>query len=264
MGNFPLCLLFFILIAMASVAAETYLEKYGKLREELINPLKYNYKVRPENETFINITLDFRTLDKLDIASQSLSTTFLLYMSWIDERLTWPSTTDIEYMIYSINEIWTPNLVITNYMDNVGLLGIIEDGPVPLRVSNEGHVVWALREAATTTCEVNVTFYPYDHQTCNIEIMEWAHPISEVDLLPLGIHKHSYLEDGEWSFESSSQHIEEEIGSHNQTYRRIKYTFKFRRCIHCYIDDVWCSYDCWFIGVAFLRRHQGKEGKQGK
>ncbi|XP_067662181.1 neuronal acetylcholine receptor subunit alpha-6-like isoform X2 [Haliotis asinina] len=156
-------------------------------------------------------------------------------MSWIDERLTWPSTTNIEYLIYSIKEIWTPNLVITNYVDDFGLIGIYEDGPVPLRVSNEGRVVWTLRVATTTTCQADITYYPYDIQTCQIQVMEWAHPVNEVDLLPEGIVSSSFQSDGEWELQSAYLESYGEIGAHNSTYEKIKYTFHFQRQFHWYI-----------------------------
>ncbi|XP_071096263.1 neuronal acetylcholine receptor subunit beta-4-like isoform X2 [Haliotis cracherodii] len=156
-------------------------------------------------------------------------------MSWIDERLTWPSSTGIDYLIYSIKEIWTPNLVITNYVNDFGLIGIYEDGPVPLRVSNEGRVVWALRVATTTTCQADITYYPYDTQTCDVHVMEWAHPMSEVDLLPEGIVSSSFQSDGEWELLDKTLQSGEEVGAHNLTYEKIKYTFFFQRQFQWYI-----------------------------
>ncbi|XP_046582681.1 neuronal acetylcholine receptor subunit beta-4-like [Haliotis rubra] len=235
MGNLPLCLLFFILISVAPLSARTFLEDYGDLRESLVDETKYNFKVRPANETVINITLDLTTLNKLDIGSQTLTSTFLLYMSWIDERLTWPSTTNINYLIYSIKEIWTPNLVITNYVNDFGLIGIYEDGPVPLRVSYEGRVVWTLRVATTTTCQADITYYPYDTQTCQVQIMEWAHPFNEVDLVPEGIESSSFQSDGEWELLNASLESAGDIGAHNSTYKKIKYTFHFQRQFQWYI-----------------------------
>ncbi|XP_046376356.2 neuronal acetylcholine receptor subunit beta-4-like isoform X1 [Haliotis rufescens] len=235
MGKLPLLLLFPLFISVPPLAAKSFLEAYGDLRESLVEPTKYNFKVRPANETVINITLDLTTLNNLDIGSQTLTSTFLLYMSWIDERLTWPSTTGIDYLIYSIKEIWTPNLVITNYVNDFGLIGIYEDGPVPLRVSIEGRVVWTLRVATTTTCQADITYYPYDTQACDVHVMEWAHPMSEVDLLPEGIVSSSFQSDGEWDLLDKTLQSGGEVGAHNLTYEKIKYTFFFQRHFQWYI-----------------------------
>ncbi|XP_071086490.1 neuronal acetylcholine receptor subunit beta-4-like [Haliotis cracherodii] len=211
--------------------------EYTRQREELLNQSNYDPNVRPSRSTNVTIKLNLHSLNELDIGSQTLSTTIYFHITWYDGRLTWvPSITETECIAFTIHEVWTPNLSVRNNKYEKGLLGIYGDGPIPLRVCNNGTVVWIFRVTPITTCQAVITHYPYDTQRCLLEIGEWTHPLNEVDLVPLEFLTDSYTTDEEWNLiPPVSVCAKEAKGISGLNFRRIKYYLEFKRYPTWYI-----------------------------
>ncbi|XP_071096264.1 neuronal acetylcholine receptor subunit alpha-9-like [Haliotis cracherodii] len=196
----------------------------------------YNTKLRPEEHTVINVTMVLTSLNKLDVSSQTLHTTFLLHLSWIDERLTWTptNTSSPEYIIFYAKEIWTPPLVVNNAIDDA--ISILKKEIVPMRVSNRGHVLWIPRLSPTTTCSVDISYFPYDIQHCHINITSWTHANFEVELNPVEtayytnkVNLDFYPDDKEWFLQHYGVSKQDIIGGHGFDYTNLQYSFVFKR-----------------------------------
>ncbi|XP_048247128.1 neuronal acetylcholine receptor subunit beta-4-like [Haliotis rufescens] len=223
--------------------------EYTRQREELLNQSNYDPKVRPSRSTNVTIQLHLHSLNELDIGSQTLSTTIYFHITWYDGRLTWvPPITEIECIAFTIHEVWTPYLSVRNNKYEKGLLGIYEDGPIPLRVCNNGTVEWIFRVTPITTCQADITHYPYDTQVCPLEVGEWNHPLDEVDLVPLEFVTDSFTTDEEWDLippVSLSRKTIHGIGG--LTFRRIEYYLEFKRNPNWYIPLLIIP-----VGVLFI------------
>lgn len=143
-----------------------------------------------------------------------------------------------------------------------GVLGIYEDGPVPLRVSNNGTVAWNLRVTTTTTCQADITYYPYDTQTCYLYISEWAHPSDEVDIVPHRMVQNNYTKDDEWDLKDDGVSSSDVKGVHDLVYRYIEYRLKFKRRPYWYIPLLMiplCILSLMLPWVFFLTHSSGEK-----
>ena len=50
------------------------------------------------------------------------------------------------------------------------------------KITRHGEVEWKLPRIFTTFCNVDVTYYPFDTQTCVVEITSWAYTLDEISL----------------------------------------------------------------------------------
>lgn len=85
-------------------------------------------------------------------------------------------------------------------VDNVG---VISDNTVRIRVAANGQVTWSPADIFTTSCVTDVTYYPFDTQTCDIIVTSWGYTKAEMQFqvdryVPLGVS--NYQENGEWKY----------------------------------------------------------------
>lgn len=73
------------------------------------------------------------------------------------------------------------------------------------RLDYDGLVEWSPGDVFRTHCIVDITFYPFDTQTCTIMMGTWMYDVNEVDVVPLGnISLADYDESGEWDVMSTA------------------------------------------------------------
>lgn len=59
---------------------------------------------------------------------------------------------------------------------------ILNDAYLQFKVENTGVVEWELPLIFQTHCEVDVTFYPFDKQSCSIELTSWGYTKDDLTL----------------------------------------------------------------------------------
>ncbi|XP_070196459.1 neuronal acetylcholine receptor subunit beta-2-like [Littorina saxatilis] len=101
-----------------------------------------------------------------------------------------------------------------------------------LTMSNEGQVTWSPSLVLRTACEVDVTVYPYDTQTCAWSLYPWVLTDDSVVLKPdpttNGFSKKDFSKSVEWDLlhsETSLCDLEEE----DKIYSCIKFDYIMRR-----------------------------------
>lgn len=71
-----------------------------------------------------------------------------------------------------------------------------------MRVLQEGKIDWMQAMYLITSCEMDVTFYPFDTQVCGIDITSWSYTDMEVDFdfdTP-DVDMSFFSENGEWEY----------------------------------------------------------------
>ncbi|XP_071096250.1 neuronal acetylcholine receptor subunit alpha-10-like isoform X2 [Haliotis cracherodii] len=138
--------------------------------------------VRPIQNTVVISTILLFALNDVNIGSETMSLSGVLVVLWNDPRLTWDpaSAGGIQRMVVNTKYIWKPPLVIENDINSAAVLG--SDG-TPLRVYSNGEVLWSPPISTTSSCSADITYYPYDKQTCSLTLVGWSYTTDEVDLL---------------------------------------------------------------------------------
>lgn len=79
-----------------------------------------------------------------------------------------------------------------------------------VRIHYNGEVRWEPPAVLSTSCDIDVTFFPYDSQTCDIELASWGFPLGTVNLtlLKSAINLEDYRPNGEMELVTTSQYID--------------------------------------------------------
>ena len=54
--------------------------------------------------------------------------------------------------------------------------------PLPVSAYSNGMVLWAFPALLKSTCKLDVDFFPWDQQTCELEFGSWTYDMFQVSL----------------------------------------------------------------------------------
>ncbi|EDO47122.1 predicted protein, partial [Nematostella vectensis] len=113
---------------------------------------------------------------------------------WKDPRLTWNPTEfgNISYLTMKVDKIWSPDMMLTL----ADIPGSLEFRAI---ITHEGLVKIFQPTSISTTCEVNIAFYPFDEHTCFIEIGPWSMNTAAVNVISMGLILTDYSTHNEWN-----------------------------------------------------------------
>lgn len=82
--------------------------------------------------------------------------------------------------------------------------------PVPAVIEHTGRVTWDPTGSFKSRCDVDVTWFPYDTQQCELHFYTWSYMETGVNLtiIPEGEFLEEYDDDGAWIIESRLHEIE--------------------------------------------------------
>ncbi|KAJ8319146.1 LOW QUALITY PROTEIN: hypothetical protein KUTeg_004237 [Tegillarca granosa] len=158
------------------------------IRRQILQLSEYDRLTRPEETTVVKVALNLLTINYIDIKTQKLSCT-----GWL-------------------TVIWYPELFIDNSLADVHILN---DDNLQCRVTHKGSVFWEIPRIFVTHCEIDITYFPYDSQSCVIEVTSWAYSTKAQILkhLRTQVNTKELVQNGEWTYKFShlsSKNITEE------------------------------------------------------
>ncbi|XP_067674987.1 ligand-gated ion channel 4-like [Haliotis asinina] len=134
-----------------------------------------------------------------------------MIFSWNDPRVVWNASLSLEESILvDSTKFWKPEVIVANSIKGQELL---HNGG-SLEVTSQGNIQWLLTGAVETNCPINIYKFPFDTQTCEIEIGGWFGDVNRMCLsMEKGIHMEQFEENSE--FEVSTERITETICNTN-------------------------------------------------
>ncbi|KAI8483610.1 acetylcholine-gated cation-selective channel [Branchiostoma belcheri] len=173
-----------LLCIWASIRSTLSLGSQKDLLKKLFTDSDYNSDVLPVNRANesveVSINLALEQIIDLNEPEQVLNSKIWMKMIWKDINLQWdPGDYDgMTNMTIRADEIWRPDIVLFENVDQ-GFSG----WPVDLvRVDSDGTVYWAFPIVASTSCDVDVTNFPFDAQACPLKFGSWLHDRSSIKL----------------------------------------------------------------------------------
>ncbi|XP_071156570.1 neuronal acetylcholine receptor subunit non-alpha-2-like [Mytilus edulis] len=216
-------------------------ESEKEARTNTVKDSTYDRLVRPSDTVNLQIGLHLLTINFLEIKNLQLSLTGWISMEWEDERLTWvPGAGDAEFYFALDTEIWKPELFIDNSLSDVSILN---DQNLQFRVENTGLVEWELPRIFVVHCDVDIRFFPFDKQSCLVELTSWAYSVDELVVTALyeEVQYEELRTNGEWTIESSQvetrNFTEVKPGGAERSYSVIDFTIIIKRNPSHYISS---------------------------
>lgn len=163
----------------ADVRKMTYYQSVRHLTEQLWNNYsknipptinKYDY-VDVNIQPFIDLILRFDEVEGI------LSILGFFSLQWYDMYITWNKTedNDIDFLLIPIENVWVPKLIIGNSIQKRTIFTFDNDFDQKTNLVRYEHngaaTVWA-GGVFDIACEANMYYFPFDTQTCSIELYE--------------------------------------------------------------------------------------------
>lgn len=117
------------------------------------------------------LSIDLRWNDEVVIAS-----------GYNQSDLFGPRDTGVYSLAIPYGKIWTPKIVLVNSVDSLDQIG--GKAYLPRYYFSTGNVTWTPRVKIRSACTPDVTFYPFDMQTCIFDLVSWGYTVSDLVFKP--------------------------------------------------------------------------------
>ncbi|XP_039235246.1 neuronal acetylcholine receptor subunit alpha-6 isoform X2 [Pipra filicauda] len=159
-----------------------------------------------------------------------METNLWLRHIWNDYKLRWdPSQYDgIEFVRVPADKIWKPDIVL--YNNAVGDFQVEVKTKALLRY--DGMITWTPPAIFKSSCPMDITFFPFDHQNCSLKFGSWTYDKAKIDLLIIGskVDMNDFWENSEWEIVDASGYKHDiKYNCCEEIYTDITYSFYIRR-----------------------------------
>ncbi|XP_053388200.1 neuronal acetylcholine receptor subunit alpha-9-like, partial [Mercenaria mercenaria] len=141
---------------------------------------------------------------------QKLTTTIQFELTWYDDGMKWPTSklSGISKILMPQNDLWKPDLALLNSFTSLSAMG---SKFMFVVVENTGKCTWKPYQILESTCQADMTNYPYDTQECDLKFSTWSSTSDQVQTIVgsagMRIHE-NFVENAEWKLEGVSQRNE--------------------------------------------------------
>ncbi|GFN91592.1 neuronal acetylcholine receptor subunit alpha-7 [Plakobranchus ocellatus] len=115
----------------------------------------------------VHVSFSLFSLDEVNEKDQSVVTTGRLFLRWSDRAFVWNKGRygNVSSIFVDQKDIWLPDITVGNSITSNLRLGFDE---LPCRVKSDGSVHWTPTVRLQTSCTIDVTYFPFDTQECDI------------------------------------------------------------------------------------------------
>ncbi|KAE9553158.1 hypothetical protein FO519_003637 [Halicephalobus sp. NKZ332] len=172
--------LFFVnlLLVIEAIDENPTSELRNRLQKNAKKPPWPNMDQKPLN---VKIGIYIESLGRFQSTEMSFDVDLYLYMSWRDYTL---NHSNPEYVLVNdpkVKEhIWLPDLYFAN-----ARTATFHDVTVPnfnLFISQDGTIAYSSRVTLTVACNLQLSMYPMDQQTCQVRILSYAYIANQVNV----------------------------------------------------------------------------------
>ncbi|KAL4233219.1 hypothetical protein ACF0H5_007903 [Mactra antiquata] len=133
-----------------------------------------------------------------------MSTSAQFLFVWSDEELVWDPTKYgmITELYWPQSDIWTPEIAVKNSVGDYEGLGY---DTMNTKIVYMGIVAWYPHQIFDTSCTIDVEYFPFDSQVCEIQLTSISYNAEKMTFSNESILDMSkYSENPSWSIESTS------------------------------------------------------------
>ncbi|XP_069482520.1 neuronal acetylcholine receptor subunit alpha-6 isoform X2 [Ambystoma mexicanum] len=165
-----------------------------------------------------------------DEVNQILETNLWLRHIWKDYKLKWnpPDFDGIEFFRVPAEKIWRPDIAL--YNNAVGDFQV--EGKTKALLKYDGMITWAPPAIFRSSCPMDITFFPFDHQNCSLKFGSWSYDKAKIDLAIISskVDMKDFWENNEWEvIDASGYKHEIKYNCCEEIYTDITYSFYIRR-----------------------------------
>ncbi|NXM33942.1 GBRP protein, partial [Oxyruncus cristatus] len=203
----------------------------------------YNKYLRPYfggKPVQIAVSLDIASISSISESNMDYTATISLRQRWTDPRLVFHGNKSFTLDARLVELLWVPDTYIVE--SKRSFLHDVTVGNRLVRLFSNGTILYALRITTTVACNMDLSKYPMDTQTCRLQLESWGYDENDVTFTWLrgndsvhGIEKlrlSQYTVQRYYTLASKSQ---QETGS----YPRLILQFELRRNVLYFILETY-------------------------
>ncbi|XP_060930868.1 neuronal acetylcholine receptor subunit alpha-4-like isoform X2 [Limanda limanda] len=169
----------------------------------------------------VHFGLSIAQLIDVDEKNQMMTTNVWVKQEWNDYKLRWnPEEYENVTSIRIPSEIiWRPDIVLYNNADGDFAVTHLTKA----HLFHDGRIKWMPPAIYKSSCSIDVTFFPFDQQSCKMKFGSWTYDRAKIDLINMDsdVDQMDYWESGEWVIINA-------VGKYN--------TKKYECCTEIYAD----------------------------
>ncbi|XP_078533653.1 neuronal acetylcholine receptor subunit alpha-6 [Lissotriton helveticus] len=194
----------------------------------------YNQYIRPVENVSDPVKVHFEValtqLVNVDEVNQILETNLWLRHIWKDYKLKWnpPEYDGIEFFRVPAEKIWRPDIVL--YNNAVGRFQV--EGKTKALLKYDGMITWTPPAIFRSSCPMDITFFPFDHQNCSLKFGSWSYDKAKIELaiITSKVDMKDFWENNEWEVVDASGYKHDiKYNCCEEIYTDITYSFYIRR-----------------------------------
>ncbi|XP_071345580.1 neuronal acetylcholine receptor subunit alpha-7-like [Trachinotus anak] len=223
-----------VLLFVAVTACTVEVSLQGVNQRRLYSDLMraYNPLVRPVSNDSDTLTVEFglslMQIIDVDEKNQVLTTNIWLKLHWKDYYLQWnesdyPGVLNVRFPDHLI---WKPDILLYNSADE----RFDATFHTNILVDNTGHCSYIPPGIFKSTCYIDVRWFPFDVQRCDLKFGSWTYGGWSLDLKMLEADIMDYVANGEWDLvEVPGQKNERVYACCPEPYPDVTFTVVMRR-----------------------------------
>jgi nicotinic acetylcholine receptor len=109
-----------------------------------------------------------------------MATNVWVEQEWTDNKLRWDPTEygGVSTLYVPSEQIWLPDIVLYNNADgNYEVITMTK-----ATIHHDGKIVWKPPAIYKSACQIDITYFPFDQQTCTMKFGTWSYDGGQVDL----------------------------------------------------------------------------------
>ncbi|XP_064581394.1 gamma-aminobutyric acid receptor subunit pi isoform X4 [Zonotrichia leucophrys gambelii] len=141
----------------------------------------YNKYLRPYfggEPVQIAMSLDIASISSISESDMDFTATISLQQRWTDPRLVFHGNRSFTLDARLVELLWVPDTYIVE--SKRSFLHDVTVGNRLVRLFSNGTVLYALRITTTVACNMDLSKYPMDTQTCRLQLESWGYDENDV------------------------------------------------------------------------------------
>ena len=235
---FKLTIIFLCICPWLQLHVCANMTNYRNIMKEIFVTKGYDKRIQPTNlgETlYVDVNLYFDGVLQISEVDQKMTSVGYFEVEWKDPGLTWVYSThgDVEKIYIPQNDIWKPDLMIQNGFTTIKEMGEAHNF---VAVYDDGEVYWEPTQVFESRCSIDITFFPFDKQTCQLDFEISSFKATEVQIkYTSGINYGDYFQEhSSWKVLS----IRSEIDNENYYESRISFKIVIQRKPMYYVINI--------------------------
>ncbi|XP_070174356.1 acetylcholine receptor subunit alpha-like 2 [Littorina saxatilis] len=242
-----------VLVTLLPVCAMSVRVDEQRLLDAMMS--EYNTAARPVYNASQTVTVKFGLtliqIYDMDEVNQVLTINVWLEQEWEDERLVWDPQdyNGLEILRIPCEKIWLPDIVLYNSADDF-TTGYMKSKAM---VTSTGNVFWPPPAKFRSSCKIDITYFPFDDQECELKFGSWTYDGFQVDITNRSaqVDLTNYVFSGEWELiDVRVRRTEMYYACCEEPYPDVRFTIIIRRKTLYYLFNI--IFPCLWLTILSL------------